>query len=189
MFAEHDGHCERSGHHRFDLRSDLAPSLFDKNIRRVRFRGVGEPVTHWNRCRDRGVGRRRPRSLPLGWRRVVVASLVVSGVLVASISVFSSARLVVATAILAGWVAMLFAAPIQSLFPVVVDEELVALGAGYFNTLGFIGAFCASLGFGYLVDHVLTFAGGWLFLASINMFGVVAALALPVPRSIDTNQC
>jgi predicted MFS family arabinose efflux permease len=128
-------------------------------------------------------------TLPLGWRRVVVASLIVSGLLVASISVFSSARLVVATAILAGWVAMLFPAPIQSLFPMVIDEELVALAAGYFNTLGFIGAFCASLGFGYLVDHVLTFAGGWLFLASINMFGVVAALALRPPRSIDGNQC
>jgi FSR family fosmidomycin resistance protein-like MFS transporter len=126
-------------------------------------------------------------TLPLGWRRVVVASLIVSGLLVASISVLSSARLVVVTAILAGCVAMLFPAPIQSLFPTVMDDELVALGAGYFNTLGFIGAFCASLGFGYLVDHVLTFAGGWLFLASINVFGVGAALTLPAPISISSS--
>ena len=89
-------------------------------------------------------------SLSLGWRRVVVASLIVSGLLVASISVLSSVRLVVATAILAGLVVSLFPAPIQSLFPMVVEEDSIALGAGYFNTLGFIGAFCASLGFGYL---------------------------------------
>jgi MFS family permease len=127
-------------------------------------------------------------SLPLGWRRVVVASLIISGLLVASISFLSSVRLVVATAILAGLVVSLFPAPIQSLFPMVVEEDSVALGAGYFNTLGFTGAFCVSLGFGYLVDHMSTFAFSWLFLASINMFGVCAALVLKVPNSIGRNQ-
>jgi MFS transporter, FSR family, fosmidomycin resistance protein len=126
-------------------------------------------------------------SLPLGWRRVVVASLIVSGLLVACLSVLSNVRLVVGTAILAGLVVSLFAAPLQSLFPMVVNEDWVALGAGYFNTLGFAGAFCASLGFGYLVDHMLTFAAGWLFLGSITVFGVCAALTLRIPHSIGRN--
>jgi predicted MFS family arabinose efflux permease len=123
-------------------------------------------------------------SIPLGWRRVVVASLIVSGLLVASLSILSNVRLVVGTAILAGLVVSLFAAPLQSLFPMVVDENSTALGAAYFNTLGFTGAFCASLGFGYLIDRVQTFAAGWLFLGSITVVGVCAALTLRIPHSI-----
>jgi hypothetical protein len=74
--------------------------------------------------------------------------------------------------------------PRSPLFPVVGDRDSTALAAGYFNTLGFTGAFCASLGFGYLVDRVQTFAAGWLFLGSITVVGVCAALTLRIPHSI-----
>jgi MFS family permease len=103
----------------------------------------------------------------VGWRLVVASSLVASCLLAALIPLQSSATLVVGIAILIGLVGMLFPAPIQSLFPSVVPEEWTALAAGYYNTIGFIGAFSASLVFGYLVDWLNSFTVGWLWLASI----------------------
>ena len=117
LFAEHDGCCKRGWDGRFDLRSDLASSLLDEDVRRVRFRGVSGPVADRSGRRDRGVGRRSPEPLPglaAGGRRLADCLWR----LVASISVLSSVRLVVATAILAGLVVSLFPAPLQSLFPI-----------------------------------------------------------------------
>ena len=74
---------------------------------------------------------------------------------------------------------MLFPAPIQSLFPSVVSGEWTALAAAYYNTIGFIGAFAASLVFGLLVDWAGSFAIGWLWLALVPWIGVAAALSLP----------
>jgi len=125
-------------------------------------------------------------TIPLGWRRVVVASLIASSLLVAFIPLQSSSSLIVATAILIGWVVMLIPAPIQSLFPFVMPKEWAALAAGYYNTLGFIGAFSAFLVFGYLVDWFSSFTVGWLLLASIPVVGILAALLLPVPGRIHS---
>jgi MFS-type transporter involved in bile tolerance (Atg22 family) len=82
-------------------------------------------------------------------------------------------------AVIIGWVAMLFPAPIQSLFPSVVPAERTALAAGYYNTLGFSGAFAASLVFGSLVDRSGSFTNGWLLLALVPLIGVAAGLAFP----------
>jgi predicted MFS family arabinose efflux permease len=119
-------------------------------------------------------------SIRVGWRLVVASSLVASCLLAALIPLQSSATLVVGIAILIGLVGMLFPAPIQSLFPSVVPEEWTALAAGYYNTIGFIGAFSASLVFGYLVDWLNSFTVGWLWLASIPVVGIVAALSLQI---------
>jgi predicted MFS family arabinose efflux permease len=117
-------------------------------------------------------------SIRLGWRLVVVSSLVASCLLAVLIPLQSSAAFVVGIAILIGLVGMLFPAPIQSLFPSVVPEEWTALAAGYYNTIGFIGAFSASLVFGCLVDWFGSFTVGWLWLASIPVVGIAAALSL-----------
>jgi predicted MFS family arabinose efflux permease len=119
-------------------------------------------------------------SIRLGWRLVVVSSLVASCLLAVLIPLQSSAALVVGIAILIGLIGMLFPAPIQSLFPFVVPEEWTALAAGYYNTIGFSGAFSASLVFGYLVDWFGSFTLGWLWLASIPVVGIAAALSLRV---------
>jgi predicted MFS family arabinose efflux permease len=113
-------------------------------------------------------------AIRFGWRRVVVGSLAASAVLVGLIPLIPSLILVVGVAVLIGWVAMLFPAPIQSLFPTVVPPEWTALAAGYYNTLGFCGAFAASLVFGLLVDWSGSFAAGWAWLALVPWLGVAA---------------
>ena len=118
-------------------------------------------------------------AIRMGWQPVVVGSLIVSAALVALIPLLPSAVFVVAVAVLTGWAAMLFPAPIQSLFPSVVSGEWTALAAAYYNTIGFIGAFAASLVFGLLVDWAGSFAIGWLWLALVPWIGVAAALSLP----------
>jgi MFS family permease len=125
-------------------------------------------------------------TIPLGWRRVVVASLIASSLLVALIPLQSSALLIVVTAILLGCVGMLFPVPIQSLFPFVMPQEWAALATGYYNTIGFIGAFSASLVFGYLVDCFSSFTVGWFLLASVPVVGVVAALLIRIPARVHS---
>lgn len=121
-----------------------------------------------------------------GWRPVVVISMVASCLLVASIPLQSSAVPIVATAIVIGWVAMFFAAPTQSLFPFVIAGEWTALAAGYYNTIGFFGAFAASLLFGFLADRLADFAAGWLSLSVIALIGVLAVLEVPIPARIHS---
>jgi MFS transporter, ACS family, hexuronate transporter len=118
-------------------------------------------------------------ALRIGWRRVVIGSLLASTALVILIPVLPSVAPVIAVAVIIGWVAMLFPAPIQSLFPSVVPAERTALAAGYYNTLGFSGAFAASLVFGSLVDRSGSFTNGWLLLALVPLIGVAAGLAFP----------
>jgi ACS family hexuronate transporter-like MFS transporter len=118
-------------------------------------------------------------AIRVGWRCVVVASLIASAALVAAISALPTLVLVVVVAVVIGWLAMLFPAPIQALFPTVVSTEWTALAAGYYNTLGFVGAFAASLVFGFLVDWSGSFAAGWLWLALVPWIGVAAALSFP----------
>lgn len=116
-----------------------------------------------------------------GWRRVVIASMGASCALVASIPLQTSASLIVVTAIVTGWVAMFFAAPTQSLFPLIVAEEWTALAAGYYNTIGFFAAFAASLLVGFLADHLASFTAGWLLLSLIALIGVLAAMSVRIP--------
>jgi len=125
-------------------------------------------------------------TIPLGWRPIVVASLAASSVLVMFIPLQSSASPIIAAAILLGLVGMLFPAPIQSLFPFVAPEGWTAVAAGYYNTIGFIGAFSISLVFGYLADRFGSFTMSWLLLASVPVVGIGAALALPVPGEIHS---
>jgi MFS family permease len=125
-------------------------------------------------------------TIRFGWKRVVIASMVASGLLVASIPLQSSAILIVATAIVIGWVAMFFAAPTQSLFPFVIAEDWTALAAGYYNTIGFFGAFAASLLFGFLADRAGDFAAGWLSLSAISVIGILAVLAVPIPALVHS---
>ena len=125
-------------------------------------------------------------TIPLGWRPIVIASLAASSALVTFIPLQSSASLIIATAILLGWVGMLFPAPIQSLFPFVTPEGWTAVAAAYYNTIGFIGAFSISFVFGYLVDRFGSFTMSWLLLASIPLAGILAALLLPVPGRIHS---
>jgi MFS transporter, ACS family, hexuronate transporter len=119
-------------------------------------------------------------AVPLGWRAVVVGSLLSSCVLAAFVPLQADPLVVAALAILIGLVGMLFPAPIQSLFPLVVSEDWTAVAAAYYNTIGFFGAFGASLLFGYLVDQSGSFTAGWLFLAGIPLVGIAAALSLSV---------
>jgi predicted MFS family arabinose efflux permease len=121
-----------------------------------------------------------------GWRPVVITGLLASSVLVASVPLLWSASLIIALAIPIGWIGMFFAAPVQSLFPSVIAEEWTALAAGYYNSIGFFGAFAASLLFGFLVDRTSSFTLGWLFLAMIPIVGVVAALSLAIPARISS---
>lgn len=114
-----------------------------------------------------------------GWRAVVVASLLASGLLVASIPLWWNVPLVFGIAIVIGFVGMLFAAPVQSLFSDIVPEEWAGLAAGYYNTLGFLGTFLVSFIFGLLLDWASSFAVGWLWMAAIIFVGVVAAVLLP----------
>jgi predicted MFS family arabinose efflux permease len=114
----------------------------------------------------------------LGWRAVVVGSLFLSCFLAAIVPLQVEPLVVAALAILIGLVGMLFPAPIQSLFPLVIAEERTAIAAAYYNTIGFFGAFGASLLFGYLVDRSGSFTAGWLFLAAIPLVGIGAALSL-----------
>jgi predicted MFS family arabinose efflux permease len=116
----------------------------------------------------------------LGWRPVVVGSLLASSVLTLVIALPSSALPVAGLGILIGLVGMLFPAPIQSLFPQVVQQESTAIAAAYYNTIGFLGAFGASLAFGYLVDFAGSFTPGWVGLAAVPLLGVAAALALRI---------
>jgi ACS family glucarate transporter-like MFS transporter len=125
-------------------------------------------------------------AIRLGWRFVVAVALLTSSLLVATVPFLSSSSLIVAIAILIGWIAMFFAAPIQSLFPFVIAQESTALAAGYYNSIGFVGAFLASLLFGFLVDRSSNFTVGWLFLSSIPIVGVIAALSLPDPARINS---
>jgi predicted MFS family arabinose efflux permease len=125
-------------------------------------------------------------AIPFGWRRIVVAALLVSGLLVAAIPLQPSAFLVIAVAVLIGGIGMFFAAPIQSLFPLVVPGQWTALAAGYYNTIGFVGAFLASLVFGFLVDWSASFAVAWLCLASIAVAGILAALSLRIPGQMHS---
>jgi predicted MFS family arabinose efflux permease len=122
----------------------------------------------------------------LGWRPVVIASFVLSCGLVALIPMQASALVVAALAILVGFAGMLFPAPIQSLFPMVVPAAQTALAAAYYNTIGFIGAFAASLLFGFLVERSGSFTIGWLLLAIVPLAGIVSALLLPIAGLIDT---
>ncbi len=115
-----------------------------------------------------------------GWRSVVVASLVASSCLAALIPLATGAVAVATLAIVIGFVGMLFPAPIQSLFPSIVPAQDTAIAAAYYNTIGFIGAFVASLAFGYIADLAGTFSAGWLFLAAIPLLGTVAAVRLSV---------
>jgi predicted MFS family arabinose efflux permease len=117
-------------------------------------------------------------AIRFGWRRVVAGSLAASAILVGLIPLMPSLLPVVGVAVLIGWVAMLFPAPIQSLFPSVVPTEWTALAAGYYNTLGFSGAFAASLVFGLLVDWSGSFAAGWMWLAVVPWLGVAAGLMI-----------
>jgi cyanate permease len=64
-----------------------------------------------------------------------------------------------------------------------VSPEWTALAARYYNTLGFVGAFAASLLFGVLVDWSGSFALGWLWLALAPVVGATAALTLAIPSS------
>jgi predicted MFS family arabinose efflux permease len=118
----------------------------------------------------------------LGWRPVVVGSLLASSLLALVIALLSSGLLVAGLGILIGLVGMLFPAPIQSLFPQVVPQESTAIAAAYYNTIGFLGAFGASLAFGYLVDFAGSFTPGWMGLAAIPLLGIAAALALRIGR-------
>jgi predicted MFS family arabinose efflux permease len=117
-------------------------------------------------------------AIRFGWRRVVVGSLAASAVLVGLIPLMPSVLPIVGVAVLVGWVAMLFPAPIQSLLPTVVPTEWTALAAGYYNTLGFGGAFGASLVFGLLVDWSGSFTAGWAWLALVPWLGVAAGLMI-----------
>ncbi len=121
-----------------------------------------------------------------GWRPVVVTSMISACLLVASIPLQSSVVLVVTTAIVIGWVAMFFAAPTQSLFPFVIPEQWTALAAGYYNTIGFIGAFSASLLFGFLADRLGNFTAGWLSLSVISLVGLLAVLSVPIPARVHS---
>jgi MFS family permease len=121
-----------------------------------------------------------------GWRKVVIISMLASCLLVASIPLQSSPFLVMGTAIVIGWVAMFFGAPTQSLFPFVIPEEWTALAAGYYNTIGFFGAFFASLLFGILADHLASFTAAWLSLSVISLIGIVAVPSVPIPAYIHS---
>jgi predicted MFS family arabinose efflux permease len=125
-------------------------------------------------------------TIPLGWRPIVVASLAASSVLVMLVPLQSSASLIIAIAILLGWVGMLFPAPIQSLFPFVAPRGSTAVAAGYYNTIGFIGAFLVSLIFGFLTDRFGSFTVSWLLLGVIPLIGVIAAMLLPIPGRIHS---
>ena len=116
-----------------------------------------------------------------GWRPVVVVAMGSACLLVASIPLQSGVAVIVTTAIVIGWVVMFFAAPTQSLFPFVIPQEWTALAAGYYNTIGFIGAFVASLLFGFLADRLGSFTAGWLSLSALSLGGLVAALYVPIP--------
>jgi MFS family permease len=123
-------------------------------------------------------------AIRFGWRRVVLIGLLLSALLVTAIPAFSTPTPVVVAAIATGCIGMFFAAPIQSLFPYVIAEKWTALAAGYYNTLGFIGAFSASLLFGIVVDRFATFSIGWLLLASAPLIGGVALSFLSVSGRI-----
>ena len=81
---------------------------------------------------------------------------------------------------------MFFAAPVQSLFPFVIAQEWTALAAAYYNSIGFVGAFLASLMFGFLVDRFSDFAVGWLFFSAIPVLGIVAAVLLPISARVNS---
>lgn len=113
-----------------------------------------------------------------GWRAVVIGSLLASAGMVGLIPLQSSVTIIVGISIIIGFVGMLFAAPIQSLFSSIVPEELAGLAAGYYNMLGFLGTFLVSFIFGLLLDQFSNFAVGWFWLAFFILFGVGAAALL-----------
>jgi predicted MFS family arabinose efflux permease len=120
-------------------------------------------------------------SIRFGWRSIVITGLLVSGLLVALIVLLSGSSATISVAILACWIGMFFAAPVQSLFPFVIAQEWTALAAAYYNSIGFVGAFLASLAFGVVVDWFSDFTVGWLFFSVIPILGIVAAVSLPIP--------
>lgn len=81
---------------------------------------------------------------------------------------------------------MFFAAPTQSLFRFVIEEEWTALAAAYYNTIGFFGAFFASLLFGLLADRLANFTAGWLLLSTISLIGIVGVLSIAIPTHIHS---
>jgi len=127
-------------------------------------------------------------AIPFGWRPVVIVSLVSSGLLVATIPLQSSTILLMVTAFVIGSVGIFFAAPIQALFPLVVPGQWTALAAAYYNTIGFVGAFLASLAFGFLVDWSSSFTVGWLWLAAIPVIGIAAVLSLRIPAHAGSTE-
>ena len=125
-------------------------------------------------------------SIRFGWRSIVITGLLVSGLLVASIVLLSDSLAIFAVAILVCWIGMFFAAPVQSLFPFVIAQEWTALAAAYYNSIGFVGAFLASLMFGFLVDRFSDFTVGWLFFSAIPVLGIVAAVLLPISARVNS---
>ena len=115
----------------------------------------------------------------LGWRPVVIASLVVSAALTAVIPLLDVVGSVVVVATLIAWIGTFFPAPVQSRFPSVVPTAWTALAAAYYNTLGWAGAFGAVLLFGYLVDWTGSFTTAWLWLALVPWLGVAAGVIFP----------
>jgi predicted MFS family arabinose efflux permease len=115
----------------------------------------------------------------VGWRPVVVGSLAVSALLVAGIPAMNTEWQVVLASAILGCTSMMFPAPVQSLLPAIVPTEETAPAAAYYNTIGWAGAFAASLLFGFLVDWTGLFNVGWFWLALIPWLGVAAAYALP----------
>jgi predicted MFS family arabinose efflux permease len=113
-----------------------------------------------------------------GWYPVVAGSLIVAAALTACVPLLTTPEEFIVVAFAITWLVMLFSAPMQSILPVLAPDRWTAIAAGYYNTLGWCGAFLATAVFGILVDSLGRFTIGWFWLAVLPLLGSGAAFLL-----------
>jgi predicted MFS family arabinose efflux permease len=104
--------------------------------------------------------------------------LIVAAALTACVPLLTTPEEFIVVAFAITWLVMLFSAPMQSILPMLAPDRWTGIAAGYYNTLGWCGAFLATTVFGILVDSLGSFTIGWIWLAVLPLLGSGAAFLL-----------
>lgn len=77
-----------------------------------------------------------------------------------------------------GWFSFYYKPLLFSMVPRFASRELTAVGAGYVNTLGFLGTFVAPLVFGFILDRSQSYFYGYVAGTLVAASGIVGLIVL-----------
>lgn len=112
-------------------------------------------------------------------KRLVIVSGIAGCVIFPTVLAVSPAPwIAIALVGVIGWFSFCYFAPLYSIIPRFTPRELTGVGAGYVNTISFLGTFITPFAFGLVLDHSHSYLLSYAITSLVAVPGIISFVAL-----------